>query len=1241
MTKPVRIRLPSVLQSLLCLSLGLASLALWAGSRDEDKVFADRFELDTDASVMLSPGVLSSVDDKIMLGAHPQALEASQALLVRRLDPPDELLTRDRRLPLRPIGDMLELVATDLEKDTDLLLGRGRAAFILAIPVPDDVDTDRLVPMMKGWGAFAMQHEMDPSEFPDIWMPINGVYDPDQRLYLVDLPTIGNQTFPTQLVLVEHPWMKTESIQPILEWLEKEYLPMAAEARPDQRLPTWKTGPNWEPARSAAEPFDVRCELLQGDPSACLIDANIFDLFSAMGPHLAAGKSEFENQMVGSPTPRLKTNDQDQYIYYLSDQTSRSTCSKYRGYYNGVTKNAWTCVEVLALDQDDGTGGLATTRHELFHTIQFDYGSVFRRWVTEGTASLVQHPVLSIHRAERPVDVALQSTGNSYAYQAEHFWFDLLLRSELANVRGVSRILREGLTTSAAKSFIENRTPFETLGEAHWHWAANALFVGDIELPVWDASPANYRYTHRCEPNPGSLLNGIQQLTLSATSQTEIEVKLPPLSATLVELVLPPQENHHLYEISYERTSLLSSGPMIRVFTEQSEPFEGACNDTTGSLIRAYQLPGAQDPDIDEGTAAILASALSPPAQTDPRRAWVLISNPGEIRSSTFVLRASSAQTEPSSYLGFPPVEEWQPVARDVEIEMGGETTVDAFVLDNDDAGYAGGTLTIIDPPGVWRTTPAGNRYRSAVNWSGDTMLLEFEIANSQFDGVDSVPYTIRNEHGYTDSATLTVTRSVIPIANDFTVKVGLGSETIIDPRDAVFNPAGGDIWLQGFETLDPFRGGMTMTSQMQTARRLIYTAGGLSPDVALYGYVDRATYEISNRVGLVDTGTVTIEVNRPNFELAVDTSPVFPPEITPCRIHFGSSLGPDLFARVGLQEDRVLGSSVRIAGKDLAVGSLSGSFGQTVLKDINDQGLAVGWSSDEKGAVRPVLWDSLRGTLSDIGSNQAGTQGRLFGMTDSGFLAGQQVDELGSRVLLVRGQQQWLLDQGELIGGSLALGTAAKGDQVFGVYGLPNEQEPRNLNSAFLQPPGGGSPACNPGFAPGDGLFGGGAAAFFYDIISAEFPQRGNLYLLPSLGGDLTIPRAANANGVVVGTSAVSELPDRSSGYEELLRAFVWSAKDGMVELPTLGGGYTEALAISDTGLVAGTGTDAEGRQAGFVWEQGLMLDLNELLPKDSAWRIVSANEIRRDGSILAWAQNLGDKQARLVPVIFRPPAD
>ncbi|RFF28928.1 hypothetical protein DZK25_00525 [Wenzhouxiangella sp. 15181] len=1214
---------------------GLIITLAWTVPRSEDDLFADRFEGDLSSSNEIIPGVLSAVDDDLLLGSHPQALDASQRVILRRRTPPEDLLGSERSEHFRPLGDLIELLAPDLEKETDLLQGKGRAAFILAIPVPSGADTDRLVPMMKGWGQFSMQHEMDPREAPDIWMPINGVYDPDHQLYLVDLPMIGNADFPTQVVLVEHPWMETESTQPILDWLVEEYLPMAENARPGERLPTWKTGPNWDPARSSASPFDVRCDASEGDPSVCGL--NYSDLYTAMGPHLEDGLEEFETDMVGNPVPRLKTNDQDQYIYYLADETTRGTCKDFRGYYNGVTRNAWTCTKALG-NSNDVDVALSTTRHELFHTIQFDYQlSPFRRWLTEGTAALVQYPDLTIHRQERPVDVGLQSTDQSFHYQTEHFWFDLLLRSGLADVRGVSRILREGLTTTAAGSFVEIRTPFDTLGEAHWHWAANALFVGDIELPVQGAtSSAGYRYTHRCEPNSGSLAGDIPTLTLSTSAQREIELDLEPLSATLVELVLPPREQHHFYEINYETTSWLSSGPMIQTFTEQSEAIEGDCSNISGTLIRAYNQPGADNPEIDEGDAAVVASALSPAGQADPRRAWILVSNPGEARSSTFMLRVSPARTESDTYLEFPPLEEWQPVANDVGIEMDGNTFVQVSVVENDEPGYIGGALQIIDPSGIWRSTDAGNRYRAQMDATGEIKLLEFEVEDGQFDGTDTMSYTVRNEHGYVDTATLTVNRSVIPTAQDFTVKAGVASEVVIDPREAVDNPANGSLSLEDAEPLGQFVGSLQFSGSWATTRVLEYTSGGLTPDSALFGYVDKASYEILNRVGLTDSGIITIEVNRPQFELAFDTSPTFPPEIMPCDLNFGSGLDGDLFAATGLSEDGLLRSYTRVRGIDFPVGSLGGDTGQTVLNAVTDDGLAFGWSSDTEGFVRPVVWNGVSlDVATGIGPD---SQGRLFDATESGFLVGQQVDESGSRVLLLAGGQPVQLNQSELVGGHLALGASNNGDQFFGVYGLAEDPDFRVISSSFLQPPGGGSPACGPRFPTNGGLFAGGGAAFFYDIISTDFPERGNLYLLPSLGGDLTIPRAANAEGQVVGTSAVHDVPDRSTGSEKVLRAFIWSAQEGMTELPSLGGGYTEALTVSETGVVAGTGLDADGSQSGFVWEQGLILNLNDLLPEESSWHIFSATEIRSDGSLLAWAQNQGDETAAPVPVIFRP---
>ena len=92
----------------------------------------------------------------------------------------------------------------------------------------------------------------------------------------------------------------------------------------------------------------------------------------------------------------------------------------------------------------------------------------------------------------------------------------------------------------------------------------------------------------------------------------------------------------------------------------------------------------------------------------------------------------------------------------------------------------------------------------------------------------------------------------------------------------------------------------------------------------------------------------------------------------------------------------------------------------------------------------------------------------------------------------------------------------------------------------------------------------------------------------LGTLGGASSAAVAVNDRGVVVGTS------ETASGAEH---AFAWSRSGGMRDLGTLGGRTSRAVAVNQRGTVTGVALRADGEERAFVWTPGHgMRDLGTL---------------------------------------------
>jgi probable HAF family extracellular repeat protein len=145
-----------------------------------------------------------------------------------------------------------------------------------------------------------------------------------------------------------------------------------------------------------------------------------------------------------------------------------------------------------------------------------------------------------------------------------------------------------------------------------------------------------------------------------------------------------------------------------------------------------------------------------------------------------------------------------------------------------------------------------------------------------------------------------------------------------------------------------------------------------------------------------------------------------------------------------------------------------------------------------------------------------------------------------------------------------------------------------------------------------------------------------GSVHDLGNLGGTtnpelLAVGNSAesiNNRGQIVGLSA---LPGSQS-----IHAFLWTHEHGMQDLGTLPGDvYSAALGINDRGDVVGASIDgnpASGNPRAFLRVNGVMTDLNTLVPADSPLYLLTAFAINNDGKIVGFGvTNTGNIHAFL----------
>ena len=151
---------------------------------------------------------------------------------------------------------------------------------------------------------------------------------------------------------------------------------------------------------------------------------------------------------------------------------------------------------------------------------------------------------------------------------------------------------------------------------------------------------------------------------------------------------------------------------------------------------------------------------------------------------------------------------------------------------------------------------------------------------------------------------------------------------------------------------------------------------------------------------------------------------------------------------------------------------------------------------------------------------------------------------------------------------------------------------------------------------------------------IHALLWQHGTVTNLGNLGGYAwNTPMALNNHGQIVG---FSDLSGDQHGANPNFHAFLWTQSRGIQDLGTLpGDAISEALGINDQGQVVGVSYGAGfTNPRAFLWQDGVMTDLNTLIPSGSSLYLQAAQEINDLGEIVGQAsdQTTGNAPAFLL---------
>jgi probable HAF family extracellular repeat protein len=154
------------------------------------------------------------------------------------------------------------------------------------------------------------------------------------------------------------------------------------------------------------------------------------------------------------------------------------------------------------------------------------------------------------------------------------------------------------------------------------------------------------------------------------------------------------------------------------------------------------------------------------------------------------------------------------------------------------------------------------------------------------------------------------------------------------------------------------------------------------------------------------------------------------------------------------------------------------------------------------------------------------------------------------------------------------------------------------------------------------------------YSAAHAVLWEGGHVVDIGNLGGVAwNTPMAINERGDVVG---FANAPDTVPPNDFNVRAFLWTERDGIRDLGTLAGDNTsQALGINERRQVVGVSCGSTCRA--FVWENGVMTDMNELVPPGSPETLRIAGDINDLGEISGQTVNAQKERSAFVALPTR----
>lgn len=136
------------------------------------------------------------------------------------------------------------------------------------------------------------------------------------------------------------------------------------------------------------------------------------------------------------------------------------------------------------------------------------------------------------------------------------------------------------------------------------------------------------------------------------------------------------------------------------------------------------------------------------------------------------------------------------------------------------------------------------------------------------------------------------------------------------------------------------------------------------------------------------------------------------------------------------------------------------------------------------------------------------------------------------------------------------------------------------------------------------------------------------DLHALAGLPGRTSTAWSANRLGQVAGSA------DWVADFIDFETATIWEPDGKATDYGTLGGQQAFVQSINDAGTGVGSTNLVNGEARAFLLQNGLLRDLNDLIPPGSGWLLTAAEEINNQGRIVGQ----GLFQGALLPYVLLP---